>query len=295
MSSARDVAQQLCLMTVHAHPDDEASKGAATVARARADGVRSVLVCCTGGEQGEILNPAMDTPEVRERLAEVRMEELADSMAVIGYDDLVLLGYRDSGMAGDPANDDPRCFARADHDEAVGRLVRAIREYRPQVLVIYGDDQRGYPHPDHLRVHEIGVAAFEAAGDPQAFPDEGDPWQPLKLYYTVWSKARILAAHERFLALGLESPFTDEWFERPDQDDRITTSVDISDFADVRPRALLAHRTQIDPDSTMWFGLPPEEDRTVHPYDEYVLARCLVESPLPEDDLFAGVGDRVMG
>jgi mycothiol S-conjugate amidase len=257
--------------------------------------VRSVLVCCTGGEQGEILNPAMDTPEVRERLAEVRMEELADSMAVIGYDDLVLLGYRDSGMAGDPANDDPRCFARADHDEAVGRLVRAIREYRPQVLVIYGDDQRGYPHPDHLRVHEIGVAAFEAAGDPQVFPDAGDPWQPLKLYYTVWSKARILAAHERFLALGLESPFTDEWFERPDQDDRITTSVDISDFADVRPRALLAHRTQIDPDSTMWFGLPPEEDRTVHPYDEYVLARCLVESPLPEDDLFAGVGDRVMG
>ncbi|MDQ3304730.1 MAG: mycothiol conjugate amidase Mca [Actinomycetota bacterium] len=295
MSSARDVAQQLCLMTVHAHPDDEASKGAATVARARADGVRSVLVCCTGGEQGEILNPAMDTPEVRERLAEVRMEELADSMAVIGYDDLVLLGYRDSGMAGDPANDDPRCFARADHDEAVGRLVRAIREHRPQVLVIYGDDQRGYPHPDHLRVHEIGVAAFEAAGDPQAFPDAGDPWQPLKLYYTVWSKARILAAHERFLALGLESPFTDEWFERPDQDDRITTSVDISDFADVRPRALLAHRTQVDPDSTMWFGLPPEEDRTVHPYDEYVLARCLVESPLPEDDLFAGVGDRVMG
>ncbi|CAN5787636.1 mycothiol conjugate amidase Mca [soil metagenome] len=295
MSSARDVAQQLCLMTVHAHPDDEASKGAATVARARADGVRRVLVCFTGGEQGEILNPAMDTPEVRERLAEVRMEELADSMAVIGYDDLVLLGYRDSGMAGDPANDDPRCFARADHDEAVGRLVRAIREHRPQVLVIYGDDQRGYPHPDHLRVHEIGVAAFEAAGDPQVFPDAGDPWQPLKLYYTVWSKARILAAHERFLALGLESPFTDEWFERPDQDDRITTSVDISDFADVRPRALLAHRTQVDPDSTMWFGLPPEEDRTVHPYDEYVLARCLVESPLPEDDLFAGVGDRVMG
>ncbi len=295
MAAAHPLPEPLCLMTVHAHPDDEASKGAATVARAKAEGVRTVLVCCTGGEQGDILNPAMDRPEVRARLPEVRMEELAASVEIIGYDEVVLLGYRDSGMAGDPANDDPRCFARADHDDAVGRLVRAIRQHRPQVLVVYGDDQRGYPHPDHLRVHEIGVAAFEAAGDPQAHPGSGDPWQPLKLYYTVWSRARMVAAHERFLALGLESPFTDEWFERPDQDERITTTVDISDFVDVRPRALLAHRTQVDPESKMWFGLPPEEARTVHPYDEYVLARSLVDSRLPEDDLFAGVGDRVMG
>ena len=286
-------AGRLCLMTVHAHPDDEASKGAGTVARARANGVHTVLVCCTGGEQGDILNPAMDTAEVRERLPDIRMEELAASMEVIGYDDLVLLGYRDSGMAGTPENDDPRCFARADHGEAVGRLVAAIRLHRPHVLVIYSDDQTGYPHPDHLRVHDIGVAAFEAAGDPSAYPHAGDPWQPLKLYYTVWSKARVVAAHERFLSLGLESPFGPEWLERADQDDRITTRVDISEFADVRPQALLAHRTQVDPDSPMWFGLPPEEARTVHPYDEYVLARSLVDSPVPEDDLFAGVADRV--
>ncbi len=294
MSSAPD-ADGLCLMTVHAHPDDEASKGAGTVARARAEGIRTVLVCCTGGEQGEILNPAMDNPEVRERLPEVRREELAASMEVIGYDELVLLGYRDSGMAGSPANEDPRCFARADHDEAVGRLVAAIRAYRPQVLVIYGDDQRGYPHPDHLRVHGIGVAAFDAAGDPQAHLEAGEPWQPLKLYYTLWSRARVLATHERFLALGLESPFTQEWMERPDQDDRITTQVDISDFADIRARALLAHRTQVDPESKMWFGLPPEEARTVHPFDDYELARSLVDSSVPEDHLFAGVVDRVMG
>ncbi len=300
-------AESLCLMAVHAHPDDEASKGPGTVARAHAEGVRTVLVCCTGGEQGEILNPAMDSDEVRERLAEVRMDELASSMAIIGYDELVLLGYRDSGMAGTPANDDPDCFARADHDEAVGRLVEAIRRYRPQVLVTYGDDQRGYPHPDHLRVHEISVAAFEAAGDPSAFPGSGEPWQPLKLYYTVWSRARVVATHERFLALGLESPFM-EWLERPDQDYRITTRVDITGFTDVRPLALLAHRTQVDPESRMWFGLPPEEARTVHPYDEYVLARSLVDAdsvdadPLDdiddtwplEDDLFAGLRPRVV-
>jgi mycothiol S-conjugate amidase len=175
----------------------------------------------------------------------------------------------------------------------VGKLVAAIREHRPHVLVTYGDDQRGYPHPDHLRVHDISVAAFEAAGDPEAFPDAGSPWQPLKLYYTVWSKARMLAMHQKFTELGLESPFTDAWFERPDQDDRITTSIDIYEHADVRPRALLAHRTQIDPDSPFWFGLPPEEARAVHPFDDYVLARSLVESPLPEDDLFAGVRERV--
>ena len=286
---------RLCLMTVHAHPDDEASKGAGTVAKAHAEGIKTVLVCCTGGEQGDILNPAMDTPEVRERLHEVRMEELAESVRVIGYEELVLLGYRDSGMPDTPANEDPRCFARADLDEAVGRLVAAIREHRPHVIVTYADDQRGYPHPDHLRVHEITIPAFEAAGDPDRYPELGEPWQPLKLYYTVWSRKRMVATHERFLALGLESPFDEKWFERPSQDDRITTTVDISEFMDVRPAALMAHRTQIDPDSKFWFGLPPEEARTVHPYDEYELARSLVDAPTPEDDLFAGLRSRVAG
>jgi mycothiol S-conjugate amidase len=171
--------------------------------------------------------------------------------------------------------------------------VAAIRTHRPDVLITYGDDQRGYPHPDHLRVHEISVEAFEAAGDPDAFPAAGEPWQPRKLYYTVWSKARMLATHQKFLELGLESPFSEEWLERPGQDDRITTRVDISDVADVRPRALLAHRTQIDPTSPFWFGLPEEEARLVHPYDEYVLARSIVDTDLPEDDVFAGIGDRV--
>jgi mycothiol S-conjugate amidase len=144
-------------------------------------------------------------------------------------------------------------------------------------------------------VHEISVIAFDAAGDPDRFPEAGEPWQPLKLYYVLWSRQRVMAMHERFLALGLESPFDEKWFERPSQDDRITTSIEVSDFMDVRPAALKAHRTQIDPDSLFWFGLPPEEARTVHPLDEYELARTLVDSAVPEDDLFAGVRDRVGG
>ena len=287
--------ERLCLLTVHAHPDDEASKGAASVARYHEEGVHCVLVCCTGGEAGEILNPAVDTPEVRERLPEVRMEELRRAAEVIGYDEVVLLGYRDSGMPGTPENEDPACFARADLDDAVGRLVEVIRRERPQVVVTYADDQEGYPHPDHLRVHEISVEAFTAAGDPDRFPELGQPWQPLKLYYMSWSRARVEATHQRFLDLGLESPFDAKWFERPSHDEKITTRVDVSDFMDVRPAALKAHRTQIDPESPFWFGLPPEEARTVHPWDEYELARSLVDTQLPEEDVFAGVRDRVGG
>lgn len=282
-----------CILTVHAHPDDEASKGPGTIAKARAAGVKTVLVCCTGGEAGDILNPAMDTDEVKARLAEIRMEELEASAAIIGYDELVLLGYRDSGMPDSEHNADPSCFAQAPLAEAVAKLVAAIREHRPDVIITYGDDQKGYPHPDHLRVHEISVEAFDAAGDPDAYPDLGDPWQPRKMYYTVWSRSRIVAMHEKFLELGLESPFTEEWLARPSQDDRITTRIDVSDHAEVRGLALLAHRTQIDPESPFWFGLPPEEQRLVHPFDEYVLARSIVDNDLPEDDVFAGTGERV--
>jgi mycothiol S-conjugate amidase len=291
------MSEPFCLLTVHAHPDDESSKGAATLARYGAEGVRTVLVCCTGGEEGDILNPAMDRPEVRDRLADVRREELARAAAEIGFHEVVMLGYRDSGMAGAPCNDDPRCFARADFDEAVGRLVEVIRSERPQVVITYPDEQNRYPHPDHLRVHEVTVPAFDAAGDPDAYPEAGPPWQPLKLYYSSWSRARMVAAHDKFLELGLESPYSPEWFDRPATDERITTKIDISGHYDVRRRALLAHATQIDPTSKFWFGLPA--DVVVYPWDDFVLARSLV-GPVPEpgdgpleDDLFAGLYDRV--
>jgi mycothiol S-conjugate amidase len=292
MMAANDA---LCLMMVHAHPDDEASKGAGTVAKAHAEGVRTVLVCCTGGEAGDILNPAMDTEAVRTRLHDVRMEELAEATRIIGYDEVVLLGYRDSGMPDTEANLHPESFAQAPLDEAAGRLVAAIRRERPQVVVTYADDQEGYPHPDHLRVHEISIEAFSAAGDPDRYPELGDPWQPSKLYYVLWARARIAATHEAFLRLGLESPYDERWLQRPSHDDRITTQVDISDHMHVRPEALKAHRTQIDPESPFWFGLPPEVAHTIHPWDDYELVRSLVDSPVPEDDLFAGLRDRVGG
>jgi mycothiol S-conjugate amidase len=279
----------LCLLTVHAHPDDEASKGAPTVAKYHDEGVRTVLVTCTGGEAGDILNPAMDRPEVRDRIHEVRHEELARAAEIIGYDEVVLMGYRDSGMPDSEDNAHPENFANAPLSEAVGRLVEVIRREQPQVIITYGDDQRGYPHPDHLRVHDISIPAFEAAGDPTAYPDLGDPFVPQKLYYVVWSRARIQATHEKFVELGIESPFGEEWFKRPSQDDQITTSIEIADWYDVRLDSLLAHETQVDPSSSFWFGLPREVSRTVHPFDDYVLARSRVEPELPESDLFAGL------
>jgi mycothiol S-conjugate amidase len=287
------VPDRLCLLTVHAHPDDEASKGAGTVARYHAEGVHTVLVCCTGGEEGDILNPAMDEPEVRAKLPAIRRQELDASARIIGYDEVVLLGYRDSGMPGTEANARPDAFANAPLEEAVGRLVAVIRRVKPQVIVTYPDEQREYPHPDHLRVHEISVAAFDAAGDPARFVNAGAPWTPSKLYYSRWPRRRSREMHEKFIELGLESPFDEERLARMSREEPVTTSVSLEGFTDVRSEALRAHATQVDPTSPFWFGLPPEVLRTIYPFDDYFLARNRVgssgEEVSGEDDLFAGL------
>jgi mycothiol S-conjugate amidase len=279
----------LTLLSIHAHPDDESSKGAGTVAKYHDQGVNTVLVCCTGGEEGDILNPAMDREEVKADIASVRRAELDAAAAIIGYDEVVMLGYRDSGMPGSEANARPEAFANAPLDEAVGRVVAAIRRTRPQVIVTYGPEQGGYLHPDHLRVHEVTDPAVERANDPAWYPEAGDPWQVSKVYYSVWSKRRLELTHQKFLELELESPYSSEWFERPWQDHLITTSIDIAGYADVRLDALLAHATQIDPNSAFWFGLPRDVASTIHPYDDYIRAMSLVDAPVPEDDLFAGL------
>jgi mycothiol S-conjugate amidase len=281
--------EPLCLLTVHAHPDDEASKGAGTVARYKDEGVRTVLVCCTGGEEGDVLNPAMERPEVRDRLPEIRREELEAATKIIGYDEVIMLGYRDSGMPDTEANKRPEAFANIALDESVGRLVAIIRRARPQVIVTYGDDQSGYPHPDHLRVHDISVAAFERAGDPDWYPGHGEPYHPAKLYYSTWSIRRMKALHEAMLERGIESPFQETWFSRPNMDDRITTQIDIARWSSVRRQALLAHATQVDPTSPFWFGLPDEVSDSLNRHEDYIRARSLVDAPLPESDLFAGI------
>jgi mycothiol S-conjugate amidase len=300
------VTEPFTLLTVHAHPDDEASKGAPTLAKYHADGVRTVLVCCTGGEEGDLQNPALreegqvfhglTSDEERTLVASMRAAELARSAEVIGFDETIMLGYRDSGMADTPPNEHPDSFHQADLDEAVGRLVAIIRRTRPQVVITYGDDQSMYPHPDHLRVHDVSVLAFDRAGDPSWYPELGEPFTPLKLYYSVWSKARMLSMHEFLLERTGESPFDEKWFDRPSQDHRITTKIDVTDFVWARRQALLAHATQVDPTSAWWFGLTDEEQAELYPWEDWILARSLV-GPIPEDDgerdLFAGISARV--
>lgn len=287
------VTADLRLLSVHAHPDDEASKGASTVGRYVAEGVEATLVCCTGGEAGDILNPAMDRPEIHANIGAVRREELDRSAAAIGFQEVVMLGYRDSGMPDSPENADPRCFARADEDEAVGRLVATIRRTRPHVILTYGDEQTGYPHPDHLRVHDISIIAWDAAGDPDRFPEAGDPWTPSKLYYSTWARARFTAMHEAFLSNELESPFDAKWFERPSQDHKITTRIDITGYYAIRSAALRAHATQIDPAERFWFGLDDEIAEAAYPFEDYELASSRVPTEVPEDDLFAGLREGV--
>lgn len=292
----------LSLLTVHAHPDDEASKGAPTLAKYKAEGVHTVLVCCTGGEEGDLQNPSLREPgqpfhgltpeEEKAKLAELRPGELQRSAEIIGFDEVVMLGYRDSGMADTPPNQHPDCFHMAPMDEAVGRLVAVIRKERPQVVITYGDDQRGYPHPDHVKVHEISVLAFERSGDPTWYPELGEPWQVSKLYYTVWSKARLIAVHEGMIKHRGESPYDQDWLDRPGQDERITTKIDVGAYLWARSGALRAHATQVDPNEPWWFGLTDDQLGEVYPWEDWILARSTVGGPAEgelEDDLFAGV------
>lgn len=290
-------AGPLRLMTVHAHPDDESSKGAASSARYVAEGHEVMVVTCTGGEAGSILNPAMDRPEVLSNMAAIRRAEMARAAEILGVSHR-WLGFVDSGLPeGDPLPDLPAgCFALVDLDEATAPLVALIREFRPHVLVTY-DENGGYPHPDHIKCHQISVAAFDAAGDPDRFPEAGAPWQPLKLYYSHgFSLTKMRAVHEALLARGLESPYTD-WLknwpaDRPDPAERVTTRVRCDDWFAVRDEALLAHATQIDPQS-MWFKVPRDIQREVWPTEDYELVRSLVDAPLPEDDLFVGIREPV--
>jgi mycothiol S-conjugate amidase len=263
------------------------------------EGVDVLVVTCTGGERGSILNPALkDRPEIEANIAEIRRGEMERARAILGVKQS-WLGYVDSGLPeGDPPPPLPDgCFAMVAIEDAVSRLVAEVRRFRPHVMTTY-DENGGYPHPDHIRTHEISVAAFDAAADPDAYPEAGEPWQPLKLYYDIgFSAEKMEALHTAMVARGLESPF-EEWLQRRSQwtkerrPPKLTTRVKVDDWFERRDAALLAHATQVDPNG-WFFSMPLAIQREVWPTEDFELARSLVDSAIPEDDLFAGIREMV--
>ncbi len=291
--------ERLRLMAVHAHPDDESSKGAATMARYAREGVDVIVVTCTGGERGDILNPAMDRPEIIADLAAVRRQELVTAVNVLGVRQ-VDLGFVDSGLPQKPegAPDDyelppldPGCFACQDISVSGAALVEIVRREKPHVIITY-DENGGYPHPDHIACNRVSVEAFNAAGDASKYPDAGEPWQPSKLYYVHgWHYEKIKAIHEAMVERGLESPYAEwmeNWQRNPEDERRVTTRVECAEFYPLRNQALIAHATQVDPEGS-WFAVPLEVQQSVWPTEDYELVTSHVETSLPEDDLFAGL------
>ncbi|MGQ0467973.1 MAG: mycothiol conjugate amidase Mca [Sporichthyaceae bacterium] len=282
-------------MAVHAHPDDESSKGAATMAMYARNGVEVLVVTCTGGERGSVLNPKLaEDPTVAENIHAIRAAEMEAARLILGVQQ-AWLGFVDSGLPeGDPLPPLPEdCFGALPVEKAAEALVKVVREFRPHVITTY-NEEGGYPHPDHLQTHRISVAAFEAAGDPERYPDSGEPWQPLKLYYDVaFSKERMVALHEAMLARGLESPYAqwlDRWNDREPR--KVTTRVPCGEYFELRDAALIAHATQVDPDG-FWFKVPMDLQREVWGTEDFELARSVVDTVLPEDDLFAGIRESV--
>jgi mycothiol S-conjugate amidase len=284
---------ELRLMAVHAHPDDESSKGAASLARYVDEGHRVLVVTLTGGERGDILNPAMDLPGVHGRIADVRRDEMAKAAEILGVEH-TWLGFVDSGLPqGDPSPSLPEdCFAVIPLEVSTGALVRVVREFRPHVMTTYAENG-GYPHPDHIRCHQVSVAAYEAAGDYHRFPDAGEVWTVPKLYYNhEFLRQRMQLLQDEFVKYGQQGPFG-KWLEHwdPAHDniaDRVTTRVECSAYFSQRADALRAHATQVDPQGG-FFAAPIAWQQRLWPSEEFELARSRVPVRLPETDLFAGI------
>lgn len=285
------MVERLTLMAVHAHPDDECIGTGGCLARYSDEGLRTVLVTATCGEEGEIVDPEMDADEVRPKLGDVRVEELRCACKVLGIQENYFLGYRDSGMAGTPANQHPECFAQADLHEATGRMVRHMRDVRPHVVTCY-NEYGGYGHPDHIQVNRITVAAFHAAGNPSQYPELGlAPWQPQKLYYTAYPRSYILARYKLMGSMGEETPL-----DRPDfdpnkvgtPDEEITTRVDIRSFIKRKTAALRCHRSQVAP-HWWYFRIPPEVLSEQFSEECFVRVASHVAVTGHEYDLFAGL------
>jgi LmbE family N-acetylglucosaminyl deacetylase len=269
--------RELTIMAVHAHPDDEVLGTGGIFARYSEEGIRTVLVTCTNGEQGDAPGglkpgePGHDEADVSTR----RLGELRDSVAHLGIQHSELLGYRDSGMAGWDANGDPNVFSNVDVDKAAARLGELMERYRPQVVVTY-DENGGYGHPDHIQAHRIAVAATEATGIPD------------KLYYAVIPRRRIRELMEFLRTTGAdlgEDVELPEDFGTPDEE--ITTLVDVSPYAGRKRKALEAHASQ--GDNIFLLRLPEEVQQQAFGHESFVRHFSRVTAPDTEDDLFAGL------
>lgn len=282
------------LLAVHAHPDDECIGTGGSLARYAAEGVYTVLVTCTDGAVGEISDPALATPE---NLAEVRSRELDESVRILKVGRLVKLGYRDSGMLGTDDNNNPASFNQANFDEAVERVVQVMRAEQPQVVVTY-DERGGYGHPDHVRAHQVAVAAVAAAADANRFPSAGPAWTCAKLYYNVFPRSAMRRFAERLRQAGIEAPFgpgPDENAETAERtvetpfgvdDDKVSTTIDVSAYVAQKRAALESHRTQMGPEQ---FFMKLPADLFAEVFGRETFQRVAGEGPLPETDLFAGI------
>lgn len=280
---------ELALLAVHAHPDDEASKGAATLAKYADEGVRTSVVTCTGGERGDILNKRLDKQELAAHIAKIRAREMEESARVLNLARHYWLGFEDSGFPAGDAKLPDGCFANVPLEVPTRRLVEILRKERPQVVITY-DELGGYPHPDHIRTHEVTMRALSAAADPKYEPDLGPPHTTTKVYYHAsFGKERLEKLHLALVSLGVESPLDQILASRRGVPEKpITTKIPIVPWLPQRRKALLAHRSQVDPDS-FFLKIPDELLAEVLPTDDYYLVTSTVETDIPEVDLFAGI------
>ena len=282
----------LRLLAVHAHPDDESSKGAATYAYYRSLGARVCVVSCTGGEGGSVLNEGLAERAQAERdISGLRRSEMRNAQAVMDIEHR-WLGYQDSGMPAEGEPLPPASFAAIPLATSAAPLVAIIRRFRPQVVITY-DENGGYPHPDHVRTHEVTMFAHRAAADPAVYPEAGPAWQVSKVYYDhIFNSSRMNRMYEVLRTREPDSPLVkqlEDLRERMgDRPDRATTHVPVGEFFDVRDAALRSHASQVAPDSAFFFW-PNELQREAWPTEDFELVESLVTTDLPETDLFAGV------
>ena len=274
------MAELLTLMSVHAHPDDEAS-GGGILATYADQGIRTVVVTCTNGEYGDApggIKPGQPGHDP-EAVARLRLAELEESARILKVSDVETLGYHDSGMPDWEYKDRPEAFSNVPLEEVAGRIGGLIAKYRPQVLVTY-DDQGAYQHPDHVHASRAAQAAAAETGI------------PAKLYLSTMRGSSWRKIWEALRAAGAEVPTWEDDEERTrravQSEERITTTIDIRPVLERKREALFAHGTQINGDS--WFGkIPPEIVEEAFGYEYFIRVADTTGAPLPEDDLFAGL------